>query len=97
MGVELDTPGLDNDSGLVQGSELLGVEQLVATPAVERLDEGVLPGAAADHFVDVLERLVALRGAPEHLRMDNGPELISWALRDWCRLSHTGTIYIGVP
>ncbi len=26
--------------------------------------------------------------------MDNGPELIAWALRDWCRLSGAGTIYI---
>src|SRR5487761_1213317 len=34
------------------------------------------------------------RGAPGHLRMDNGPELIAWALKDWCRLSGTGTIYI---
>ncbi len=26
--------------------------------------------------------------------MDNGPELIAWALRDWCRLSGAGTVYI---
>jgi putative transposase len=26
--------------------------------------------------------------------MDNGPELIAWALRDWCRLSGLGTVYI---
>jgi putative transposase len=26
--------------------------------------------------------------------MDNGPELIAWALRDWCRLTGTGTVYI---
>jgi putative transposase len=26
--------------------------------------------------------------------MDNGPELIAWALRDWCRTSGTNTIYI---
>lgn len=48
----------------------------------------------ADVLVDIIERLVAQRGAPEHLRMDNGPELIAWALRDWCRLSGTNTIYI---
>ena len=48
----------------------------------------------ADAVVAVIERLVAQRGAPGHLRMDNGPELIAWALRDWCRLSGTGTIYI---
>jgi len=33
----------------------------------------------------VIQRLVDERGAPRHLRMDNGPELIAWALRDWCR------------
>jgi putative transposase len=48
----------------------------------------------ADHLIEVLERLVATDGAPVHLRMDNGPELISWALRDWCRLSGTRTLYI---
>jgi putative transposase len=26
--------------------------------------------------------------------MDNGPELIAWALRDWCRLAGTKTPYI---
>jgi putative transposase len=26
--------------------------------------------------------------------MDNGPEMIAWALRDWCRLAGTGTVYI---
>jgi transposase InsO family protein len=26
--------------------------------------------------------------------MDNGPELVAWALRDWCRLTGTGTVYI---
>ncbi len=29
----------------------------------------------ADTVVSVIEHLVAERGAPEHLRMDNGPEL----------------------
>ena len=48
----------------------------------------------ADHLVDVLERLVAVHGAPTHLRMDNGPELIAWALRDWCRFTSTQTVYI---
>ena len=53
----------------------------------------------ADQLIDVLEMLVAERGAPDHLRMDNGPEMIAWALRDWCRLSGTTTTYIepGAP
>ena len=48
----------------------------------------------ADQVVEIIEALVAERGAPAHLRMDNGPELIAWALRDWCRLHHTTTSYI---
>ncbi len=48
----------------------------------------------ADDVVATIEALVATRGAPAHLRMDNGPELVAWALREWCRLTGTGTIYI---
>ncbi len=48
----------------------------------------------ADDLVAVIEALVAERGAPRWLRMDNGPELIAWALRDWCRLAGTDTLYI---
>jgi len=47
-----------------------------------------------DDVVTVLEHLVTERGAPLFLRMDNGPELIAWILRDWCRLRGLGTIYI---
>ena len=48
----------------------------------------------ADQVVEVIEAVVAERGAPDHLRMDNGPELIAWALREWCRLAGTATKYI---
>jgi putative transposase len=41
-----------------------------------------------------LDGLAAERTAPEHLRMDNGPEMTAGALREWCRLSGTGTAYI---
>ena len=49
----------------------------------------------ADATVEVLDRLVAIRGgAPEFIRCDNGPELTAHALKDWCRFSHTGSAYI---
>jgi transposase InsO family protein len=49
----------------------------------------------ADKVVDVLDRLVAERsGSPEFVRCDNGPEMTSHALRDWCRFSRTGTAFI---
>jgi putative transposase len=54
----------------------------------------------ADATVDTLEQVVLDRGsAPEYIRCDNGPELTANALRDWCRLSGTGTSYIepGAP
>ena len=42
----------------------------------------------ADDTVNVLESIVAARGAsPEFIRMDNGPELTAHALQDWCRFS----------
>ncbi len=53
----------------------------------------------ADGVVETVEAIAAARGAPAHLRMDNGPELIADALRDWCRLSGTTAAYIepGAP
>src|SRR2546428_10764541 len=37
----------------------------------------------ADDVVDVLDQAKAKRGAPEYIRMDNGPELAANAIRDW--------------
>ena len=48
----------------------------------------------ADTVIGELERLVARHGAPEHLRMDNGPEMTAHALQGWCEDSKTGTAYI---
>ena len=49
----------------------------------------------ADRVVAGLEALVARRGrAPRFVRMDNGPELTSHALRDWCRFSTAGSVFI---
>ncbi len=49
VGVVLASPRLDNDLSLEEGGELFEVEQLVADPAVEAFNEGVLPrGAGLD-------------------------------------------------
>jgi len=34
--------------------------------------------------IRVLERLVAYRGKPKAIRVDNGPEFISERLKTWC-------------
>jgi putative transposase len=54
---------------------------------------------SADQTVAVLERLVAARGAPTHIRCDNGPEMTAHALIDWCTTQSTTTRYIdpGAP
>jgi putative transposase len=65
----------------------------------EALAMRVARTCTADQVVEVLELLVAEYGPPKHLRMDNGPELVAWALRDWCRIGGTDTTYIepGAP
>ena len=66
--------------------------EALATPAARRM--------GADDTVNVLERIVELRGqAPKMIRCDNGPEFVSQSLRDWCRFNHAGTGYIepGAP
>ena len=48
-----------------------------------------------DRVVDVLDRIVRERGRyPEFVRCDNGPEMTSNALRDWCRFSPTAAAFI---
>ena len=54
----------------------------------------------ADKTVAVLDSIVSGRGRyPSFVRSDNGPELTSYVLRDWCRLSGTGASFIepGTP
>ena len=49
----------------------------------------------ADRVVAVLERLASERGGPPvYVRMDNGPELASHAIADWCRFTGTGSVFI---
>lgn len=60
----------------------------------EALSTRTARSCTAEDLVRVLQRLVAERGAPEHLRCDNGPELIAFTLRDWCRSHGPATSYI---
>jgi putative transposase len=41
-----------------------------------------------------LQYLFALRGAPEHVRSDNGPEFISKEIRRWLARASVDTLYI---
>ena len=66
------------------------------------LDEGNREGLAievgtsipATRVIRVLSQLVALYGRPDRLRLDNGPELTSQALTEWCAQRGIGLQYI---
>ena len=65
----------------------------------EALAMQVARNITADDTVGVLDALARDRGAPGHVRCDNGPELTAHALRDWCRFTGAGTAFIepGAP
>jgi putative transposase len=44
--------------------------------------------------IEVLARLVSQRGAPLHLRSDNGPEFVSHAILRWLTEANIGTAHI---
>lgn len=44
--------------------------------------------------IETLRYLFEVRGAPQHIPSDNGPEFIAQSLRDWLEVSGVGTLYI---
>jgi putative transposase len=48
----------------------------------------------ADEVIHALDDACVVRGAPEFIRGDNGPEFVAMAIRDWCREHGTSTAYI---
>ena len=48
----------------------------------------------AREVILTLQYLFAVRGAPEHIRSDNGPEFIAKEIRRWLDRASVGTLYI---
>lgn len=71
------------------------VDEFTRQALVMHVDRSI----TADQTVRVMEALVAQRGAPTHIRCDNGPEMTAQALIDWCAAQGTSTSYIdpGAP
>lgn len=65
----------------------------------ECLSLDVARSIKADDVIETLRQLFAVRGAPNFIRSDNGPEFIAQALRDWLAASGVETLYIepGAP
>jgi putative transposase len=55
-----------------------------------RVDRGV----TSEDVIDTLAELFAIRGVPNHIRSDNGPEFIAGALRHWLDNVGVETLYI---
>jgi putative transposase len=49
---------------------------------------------SSQQVIQILEWLFLVRGAPSHLRSDNGPEFIAFALQQWLRDHNCHTLYI---
>jgi transposase InsO family protein len=60
----------------------------------ESLEGPLGRSVTADDVVEALDAAAVLRGAPEFIRCDNGPELVAAAIQEWCRFRRTGTAYI---
>ena len=48
----------------------------------------------AERVIDVLQYVFAVRGAPEHLRSDNGPEFVAQAVTRWLDRAGVKTLFI---
>ncbi len=91
---------LDFQADMTADGRALRLVNVVDEFTREALVMDVGRSVTADQTVAALEALVAQRGrAPVFLRCDNGPELTSHALRDWCRFEHAETAFIepGAP
>jgi putative transposase len=53
----------------------------------------------SEDVIDTLAELFALRGVPQHIRSDNGPEFIAQAIQRWTKQLDLETLYIepGAP
>ncbi len=74
--------GLDFEFDETADLRMLKLLNIVDEHTREALAMDVDRSITADKVVACLERLIAERGAPGFIRMDNGPEMIAWVLRD---------------
>lgn len=65
----------------------------------ECLELGMARSIEGRHVLDVLARLIGQRGAPAHIRSDNGSEFIATQVRTWLDEMAVDTMYIepGAP
>lgn len=60
----------------------------------ECLDIEIDTSLPAGRLIRVLDRIAHWRGYPKQIRMDNGPELVSSTLAEWCQEHNVRMIHI---
>jgi len=59
----------------------------------EALATDVERSITADMLVATLERLINLKGTPQYLRFDNGPEFVAGVVADWAKDRHITLVF----
>ena len=61
----------------------------------DQADDGDVAGSIrSKRVIEVLAKLISVRGAPTHLRSDNGPEFVSQAILEWLAAENINTAHI---
>ena len=60
----------------------------------ESLAIDVAGSIRSKRVIEVLAKLISVRGAPTHLRSDNGPEFVSQAILEWLAAENINTAHI---
>ena len=81
-------------SDRAEGGRRLRLRVVIEEYTRESLAIEVGRGFKSQQVVDVLRYLFAVRGRPEFIRSDNGPEFVSRAVRRWLAQAEVGTLYI---
>ncbi len=73
--------------------------RLKMLPIVDEFSRECLTVEVARHLtgqdvINTLDKLFKERGAPRHLRSDNGPEFVACAIKEWLANSKVETLYI---
>jgi putative transposase len=86
---------LDYQFDVTAGGRTIKILHVVDEFTRESLADVVDHSIDADTTVAALDEVAWMRGRrPDFVRCDNGPELTSNALRDWCRFTGAGPSYI---
>ena len=77
-----------------EGGKKLRILTVLDEYTRESLNITVDTSITAGEVIMVLDWLFLTRGAPEHIRSDNGPEFVAKAVQKWLREKRCDTIYI---